>query len=272
LEAAAISLYVGCCGYPVSRTRYYTLFKTVELQQTFYNLPTLDTASRWRREAPSDFVFNMKAWQVITHPSSSPTWRRLRSLPPGQIENYGFLKPTRENLDAWKKSLEIAKVLRARVIVLQTPPSFKYSEEHVKWVNEFFSHAGREAKSSEIIIGWEPRGDWKNFPDVLKNVICTHEVIHITDPLRLDPIVCEGQKVLYFRLHGLGGREVNYRYKYTDEDLEKLTSKINKYINAYEDIREIYVMFNNIYMLDDSKRFRDLAAKHFNNILGIKIL
>ncbi|BEP17552.1 DUF72 domain-containing protein [Pyrofollis japonicus] len=256
-------IWVGCCGFPVARKKYFEHFKTVELQQTFYNLPEKKTAEKWRNEAPTDFRFNMKAWQVITHPASSPTWRRLRQPPPGKKENYGYMKPTRENLSAWIKTVEIAAILNAHVIVLQTPPSFGYSEENATMVREFFKEAtGYIEDKGKIVIGWEPRGTWRNHKEVLQSIMCNYGIIHIVDPLRDEPIICQSQSVLYFRLHGLGGREVNYRYKYTDEDLSRLVKIIEKYI-VNNDISDIYVMFNNIYMFEDAQRFRSIARDNF---------
>ena len=67
---------VGCCGFPISKNKYYDEFGIVELQTTFYNIPREKTLLKWREEAPEDFEFIVKAFQGITHPMSSPTWRR----------------------------------------------------------------------------------------------------------------------------------------------------------------------------------------------------
>ncbi len=37
---------VGCCGFPGSRKDYFSQFKLVEVQQTFYKMPKLKTALR----------------------------------------------------------------------------------------------------------------------------------------------------------------------------------------------------------------------------------
>jgi uncharacterized protein YecE (DUF72 family) len=233
------------------------LFRTVELQNTFYNLPDLNYALRLREEAPELFIFNMKAWQVITHPRTSPTWRKLRVKPPGELDNYGYLRPTRENLEAWSRVVEFAETLGARVVVLQTPPSFKYSEENVKNINNFFV----KAKRGKFTIGWEPRGDWNNKTSILSEIICKNNLIHVVDPLRIKPILCYRQDIVYFRLHGLGKGEVNYKYKYSDADLEKLTLIIKEIIENNTGIQEVYVMFNNVYMGEDAQRFRKIASE-----------
>jgi len=244
---------VGCCGFPVSRSRYYKEFNVVEIQQTFYDLPSLDTIKRWREEAGPKFEFTVKAWQVLTHPPTSPTWRRLRTkIDPKIRDRYGLLKPTKENFEAWDKFIEVIKPLNPKIIVFQTPPSFGYSEENASNVREFFSTINRR----NYLIAWEPRGSWYNYSTVLQKLLEELDLIHIVDPLkrrlvRLTPI-------LYFRLHGLGPREVNYRYKYSDEDLKNLREIILKYKDKVE---EVYVMFNNIYMFNDALRFKMLVGE-----------
>lgn len=44
---------------------YFRQFKLVEVQQTFYKMPRLETAQRWRQTAPADFEFTLKAWHVL---------------------------------------------------------------------------------------------------------------------------------------------------------------------------------------------------------------
>ncbi len=71
---------VGCCGFPGGMRGYFSRFEVVEVQQTFYQPPRMETALRWRREAQADFEFVIKAWQLITHPSSSPTYRNVDNI------------------------------------------------------------------------------------------------------------------------------------------------------------------------------------------------
>jgi len=67
---------VGCCGFPVARKEYFKNFSLVEVQQTFYKPPRMETAFKWRSAAPPEFEFAVKAWQLITHAPSSPTYRK----------------------------------------------------------------------------------------------------------------------------------------------------------------------------------------------------
>ena len=48
--------------------RYYAeRFQTVEVNNTFYNLPERSVFERWRAETPQDFVFALKMSRFLTH-------------------------------------------------------------------------------------------------------------------------------------------------------------------------------------------------------------
>ncbi|MDR7414623.1 MAG: DUF72 domain-containing protein, partial [Armatimonadota bacterium] len=84
-------IWVGCCGFARKLEEYARHLPVVEVQQTFYRLPQMRTAQGWRRRVPEGFVFTLKAWQLITHPPTSPTYRRLgRPVPASQADRYGF--------------------------------------------------------------------------------------------------------------------------------------------------------------------------------------
>jgi len=51
-----------CCGFAVSQQKYFQIFPLVEIQQTFYQLPRLETVLKWREAAPAGFEFTIKAW------------------------------------------------------------------------------------------------------------------------------------------------------------------------------------------------------------------
>ncbi len=225
-----MDLKVGCCGFPVSMSKYFNMFEVVEVQKTFYKPPEVETAERWRKAAPEGFEFTLKAWQVITHPPNSPTYRKAGL----QVENCGFFRPTGEVFEAWDKTREIAKVLKANFVVFQTPRSFRENEENINNMREFFNSIERG-----FVFGFEPRG-WS---EERTRKICEElNLVHVVDPFTSRQVYGE---ICYFRLHGF-----NYKHKYTDEELEKLLEMVE---------RSGYVMFNNVSMLDDAIRFRKLV-------------
>jgi uncharacterized protein YecE (DUF72 family) len=229
-----MKLKVGCCGFPKGMERYFREFDLVEVQQTFYKLPQVETVQRWREKAPSNFEFAIKAWQLITHPPSSPTYRKAGlNIPPDKINHYGFFKPTDEVWEAWRSTAQIAEALGCRVVVFQCPASFSESPENIHNLKNFFHNIKRE-----FLMAWEPRGEWKE--ETVRRLCQEMELIHCVDPF-LQPAL-HGE-VRYYRLHGGPG----YRHKYSQEELERLKGMLGE--------GENYVLFNNIAMYEDAQRF-----------------
>ncbi len=238
---------VGTCGFQRSRKLHFSNLDVVEVQQTFYDPPNPETLAKWRREAPSQFEFTVKAWMLITHRYNKMLWRRLKRDIPGDPENYGDFKLNKYTIWALEETLKSAKALDAKILVFQSPQSFRPTDENLRNVLNFF----KENSLKEFIIVWEPRGEWWERQDLLKKI---HEEVNIYiagDVLR-GRIPKHKQNLLYTRLHGLGGRgEVNYKYKYTDDDLKRLKDIIYTYSPETS-----YVMFNNVYAYDDAIRFK----------------
>jgi uncharacterized protein YecE (DUF72 family) len=226
---------VGCCGFAGAQKQYFELFNVIEIQQTFYQLPEIKTAEKWRMSAPPGFEFTMKAWQLITHVPSSPTYRRLREpIEPAKAGRYGSFRPTKEVFDAWKRTAAFARTLGATIIVFQCPASFRPLEQNMKNMETFFTGIDRTG----FALAWEPRGAW---PDDLVVRLCKElDLIHCVDPFRNEALFGD---VDYLRLHGIG----DYQYRYTDDELGKLKKKVGR--------KPAYVMFNNSTMKEDALRF-----------------
>lgn len=233
---------IGCCGFPVSRSKYLARFRVVEIQETFYQPPRVETARAWRAGAPPDFEFTLKAWQLITHEATSPTYRRLkRALAEEERPQAGAFKPTPLVRRAWETTQEIAAALAARIIVFQCPARFDPSPVHVANLRHFFEEIARH----NLIMAWEPRGDW---PRELVQELCNDlNLLPVVDPFATLPYP---GPLAYFRLHGKTG----YRYRYTDQDLAELAGML-------KDREEVYVMFNNISMWEDAQALAEYLQK-----------
>ncbi|HSS94789.1 MAG TPA: DUF72 domain-containing protein [Candidatus Dormibacteraeota bacterium] len=83
---------------------YSARFQTVEVNNTFYNLPDGDVFEHWKRQTPADFVFALKMSRFLTH-----------------------LKRLREPEEAVDRFLDRARSLGAKrgPILLQLPPTMK---------------------------------------------------------------------------------------------------------------------------------------------------
>lgn len=240
-----MNIKIGCCGFPGGMKKYFEEFKLVEVQKTFYKPPKLDTLEKWRKNAPEEFEFVVKAWQLITHPATSPTYTKAGlDVPEHKRERYGFFKPTDEVFEAWETTKKICKTLKSKICIMQTPAKFKPEEENLKNMTEFFTSINRD----NIVIGWEPRGkSWT--PDLIKKICEKLSLIHVVDPFAQDPQHFI-EDTAYFRLHGSPPGKRMYKYKYSLEDFKYLASKI-----TLLPVKNIYILFNNIYMGEDAKRF-----------------
>jgi uncharacterized protein YecE (DUF72 family) len=244
-----MDLRIGCCGFPIARDAYYNRFHIVEIEQSFYQPPKAETAKRWRESAPNNFEFILKAWQLITHEPTSPTYRRLKTeIKKKEVSNYGFFKPTDEVFKAWNQVDEIATLLGANLILFQCPASFKPEKKNIKNLRTFF----KKVKRKNYRFIWEPRGDW-DAPGIIK--LCVDlNLVHCVDPFKKESLYGDFR---YFRLHGITG----YRYKYTDLDLERLKEICTKDALSLKKDRAIYVVFNNATMVQDADRFCKIRLK-----------
>lgn len=233
-------VHIGCSGFRSSRESYYEKLDSVEVQHTFYQPPQVATLKRWREEAPSGFEFAVKAWQLITHTSSSPTRRRLkRQLTDEEKEGAGSFRPSEIVGEAWDVTRECASALKARAVLFQCPASFRPFEENVENMGAFF----RSVERGRLSFCWEPRGEW---PRTLVKELCDElDLWHVVDPFKERTVT---PRRCYFRLHGRRG----WRYKYEDAELEELYTMLPKGVRSY-------VFFNNVEMLDDARRFREIA-------------
>jgi uncharacterized protein YecE (DUF72 family) len=235
-------IFIGCCGFPINKKEYFKNFKIVELQSTFYQPPVkIETVKKWKKETPEGFIFCLKAWQIITHPSSSPTYKRLKEKF-GNPKNYGFFKNTKEVFLAWERTKSIAEILKAKVIVFQCPASFKPERKNVQNLKNFFG----KIKAKKFIFALELRRNWSK--GLIRTICKEFNLIHCTDPFKQKPVF---GKINYFRLHGKPG--YNLKYKYTKEDLKKLLKFCDK--------KENYVLFNNLNMAKDAQKFKKLCQK-----------
>ncbi len=237
---------IGCCGYPVAKKKYYENFDCVELNTTFYQLPKKETAEKWRKEANNNFEFIIKAFQLITHPPTSLTYKRLKEKIKNK-ENYGFFKPTDEVFSAFERTYQISKILNCDKILFQTPVSFKPNKENLLNLRKFFSTIKKDyPKNLNYIL--EVRGkEWTD--EIIKEICEEFNLIHCTDPLKRKPVF---GKFNYFRLHGeYKNEKIIYYHNYTVEELKTIKKACDKELN--------YVMFNNSNMFLDALKFKDLV-------------
>ena len=103
---------------------YATQFPTVEINATFYRMPSLKMVHGWRDKAPEKFIFAVKGSRFITH------IKRLNNLERSVTNFISHIKPMKDRLGP---------------LLWQLPPSFKKDllrlKNFLKRLPKTFSHA-----------------------------------------------------------------------------------------------------------------------------------
>jgi len=235
-----MAVRVGTCGFREAQQRIFRDLDLVEVQKTFYQPPKLETARRWRERAGPGFDFAVKAWQPITHRSSSPTYRRLKEpLDEAQLGECGDFRWNATTRMAWQRTQDIADALAAEAVVLQTPKAFGPDAENLVRLRRFLERADRRGR----YLVFEPRGPaWSR--DLVAELAEELGLVHGVDPFLGDTATPDRP---YYRLHGRPA--YNYRYQYTDPELDWL-------LRLAEHSDRSRVLFNNDAMGSDARRLK----------------
>lgn len=152
-----MSRLAGCSGTGLPKPGYLESLDFFEVKDTFFLAPKSKTLQGWRERAGADFVFAIRAWQVITHESDSPGYRVMPDGLREAMKNGGHFKACGEVRDAWQQTVRAAESLRARAIVFETPSSFTPTSQNRLRIKTFFESIERPPRT---LLVWEPLGIW----------------------------------------------------------------------------------------------------------------
>ena len=125
------------------RLRYYaTQFDTVEVDSSFYGLPTSDTARLWAERTPPGFVFHIKAFGMLTRHGVKPDRLPLplRSAHDLEVDRQGrIVHPSPElRREAFAYFSDALEPLRAEgklgLVLMQFPPYFVANEANREYI------------------------------------------------------------------------------------------------------------------------------------------
>jgi uncharacterized protein YecE (DUF72 family) len=190
---------------------YATQFPTVEINATFYRLPTLKMVKGWRDRAPEGFVFAVKGSRYITH------LKRLKNLNGGLNKFIRRITPLKERLGP---------------ILWQLPPNLGKDPDRLdnflKKAPKTFLHA----------VEFRHRS-WYDGDEAFE-ILRKHRVAHVSlSSLGMPMNLTVTADFVYIRFHGL---ENGAAHDYTREELEPWAHHIHQQRRAG---RTVYVYFNN---------------------------
>lgn len=203
---------------------YSKAFNFVEVNSTFYELPSLKEVETWRKLVPPNFQFTVRAHKTITHEH--------------------MLQPTQETLKTFEKMKQICTILKAPVMHLQTPPKFAFTENNIKHFRDLLS----SINLGKLRLALEIRGTSPSKLSLqLVKTMRDHNIIHCVDLSKGEMPIHESD-ILYSRLFGKGRHNV---YQPTDEELVEIDKRATS--GAFE---KIILSFHFVRMYKDAARLK----------------
>jgi uncharacterized protein YecE (DUF72 family) len=237
-----MDIRIGCSGwsyrhwrgnfYPEKLPRrewlrhYAGIFDTVELNNTFYRLPSAKAVQAWRDGVPPGFCYSVKVSRFITH------FRRLLKA--------------ESSLQLFFQRIE-GLGPRLGPLLYQLPPDLERDEQRLeaflRLLPRQYSHVFEFRHAS-----WWTEDVWRLLR-AHKASFCMYNLAEVSTP------VIATSPVAYLRLHGPGG----YNSGYSRSQLEQWADSLA----SLEGVRQAWVYFNNDvagHAPRDASRLRQLLA------------
>ena len=189
---------------------YATQFSTVEINLTFYRLPTPKMVKGWEAAAPEGFVFAVKGSRFITH------MKKLSNLDGALKKYFDRLKPLRQKIG---------------VVLWQLPPVLKLDlprlHAFLKLLPRSLEHAVEFRHPSWMV------------PETFA-LLHKHKVAHVSVSSQAMPMnLTVTSPIVYIRFHGLAGGAA---HNYTRSELKPWAAHIRKQSRSG---KTVFAYFNN---------------------------
>ncbi|HOK74050.1 MAG TPA: DUF72 domain-containing protein [Bacteroidales bacterium] len=200
---------------PAKYLEYYTTrFSCVELNSSFYHLPSESTVKGWLNRTPASFIFCPKFSRYVTH--------ELHLM----------------NADeATERFFEVFSELKPKLgpVLIQLPPSLKYDEP---LVSTFLGILKEKYSSFRFAVEIRNKSFLSDkFFNLLNSYNMAFVIADSGNRYPYSEVVTAG--FIYIRFHG---RENLYASDYNDDILREYAEKIKKWNHEG---KEVWVFFNN---------------------------
>jgi uncharacterized protein YecE (DUF72 family) len=246
------------------RLRFYAdHFKTVEVDSTYYALPSERNAKLWVERTPNDFIFNVKAFAMLTQHAAETN--RLPNaikelLIPEQLTKSRLERPGKEVLDLAFRMFHSAlaplrDASKLGMLLFQFPPYFVRSARNF----DYIAGLGQRLPGMPLAIefrhpSWVAEGEARL---ATMKFLREHRLAYVsvdepqlrsTIPSFLDVTTEDA----YIRFHGRNSenwfrRDIEvaerYKYLYSEGELADWTDRLRKVKGA----KRAFVIFNNCY-------------------------
>lgn len=279
LESGAF--YPAAVRTPEERLRYYARhFPFVEVDASYYALPSVRNAQAWVERTPDDFVFGIKAYAALTQHPLEPARldRDLRAELPAHIARQPRVYPhdlPAPLLDAiWDRFRAALEPLRRAgklgYVLFQMPPWFRPTRESHLYLQAVAARLDDVAIAVEFrqalwmadrlrprtfdflrqhglsyVCVDEPQGTPASVPPLVESTSDTMAVVRF-----------HGRRRETWTRRGVGTTE-RFRYLYTREELSEWVPRLHALARR---TRDVYAVMNNCYREYGVQNAKDMAA------------
>ena len=221
---------------------YAEHFDTVEINSTFYRIPSASTAASWVKRTPPNFEFALKLFQKFTHPDM---FHKSTGADP--------LDLGKRDVDEFRAAIDpLASAGKLGALLAQFPASFKNDENnrgYVEWLLEQFR---------EYAVAVELRHkSWSDQPQDTMKLLAEFGAAwtQIDEPkfkLSIRQDLLPNVKTFYYlRLHGRNAAqwwshqksEDRYNYLYSAGELEPFADAVKE--ATRREVKRAYLYANN---------------------------
>ena len=222
-------------------TFYSEHFDTVEVNSSFYRVPSIEATRGWARRTPATFEFSLKLYQKFTHPDM---FLKATGEDPADLD--------RRDVDEFRAVLDpLANAGKLGVLLAQFPASFRNDANargYLEWLLQAF-------KDYQLAIELRHRS-FSEDPVETMQILAAHgaALVQIDEPKFRDSIRQNRRpnvKALYYmRLHGRNANEWwshqksedRYNYLYSSAELDPIVEDVEE---ASREVKKAYVYANN---------------------------
>ena len=220
---------------------YAEHFNTVEVNSSFYGVPSVQTTKGWAERTPEDFEFSLKLYQKFTHPE---LFFQTTGRDPADLD--------RKDVDGFRAALDpLAQAGKLGALLAQFPASFKNeaaSRGYLEWLLEAF-------EDYPVAVELRHRS-FSDDPGETLQLLGEHgaALVQIDEPkfrssIRQDRLA-NVKTFYYMRLHGRNAEqwwkheksEDRYNYLYSASELEPFVEAAE---DASRDVKKTYLYANN---------------------------
>ncbi len=263
---------------PDKRLRFYaSRFPLVEVDATYYALPSEQTAVAWAARTPAGFTFNIKAFSLFTqHPTrvaALPADLREAASAVGKDTVYQRQVDQAVVQQVWERFLAGLEPLRQAgklgLVLFQYPQWFPIS----KAGKQYILSCARQIAPLRACVEFRNR-TWmtpENQPETL-GFLADNELPYVCVDMpqgyasSIPPVLAATAGLAVVRLHGHSdkwtSRDIHERfgYKYSDDELTSWAPRIADLARAAE---TTHVLFNNCY-----RDYAQVNAQRLAELLG----